>query len=160
MIPQYSLSTEFSLLLSTLSNILEYSFHFNRSIFVIKNDLTLCMDYTLRSISWDYSIINVVWLSFKSFFNMPSQNSNHFYNWVMGNIDFKFRLYIFLNSRTNWPYDIIFCLNCRIEFTFETACNAVFFGGQIVFPNDSIFTRWLHNYTVFASQRKPVSYTH
>jgi hypothetical protein len=32
--------------------------------------------------------------------------------------------------------------------------NAVFFGGQIVFPNDSILTRWLHNYTVFASQRK------
>ncbi|AKB75212.1 Amino acid permease [Methanosarcina lacustris Z-7289] len=32
--------------------------------------------------------------------------------------------------------------------------NAVFFGGQIVFPNDSALTRWLHNYTVFASQRK------
>jgi amino acid transporter len=32
--------------------------------------------------------------------------------------------------------------------------NAVFFGGQIVFPNESIFSRWLHNYTVFASQRK------
>ncbi len=32
--------------------------------------------------------------------------------------------------------------------------NAVFFGGQIVFPNDSILARWLHNYTVFASQRK------
>lgn len=32
--------------------------------------------------------------------------------------------------------------------------NAVFFGGQIVFPNDSRLTRWLHNYTVFASQRK------
>jgi amino acid transporter len=32
--------------------------------------------------------------------------------------------------------------------------NAVFFGGQIVFPDESIFTRWLHNYTVFASQRK------
>ena len=32
--------------------------------------------------------------------------------------------------------------------------NAVFFGGQIVFPNDSAITRWLHNYTVFASQRK------
>jgi hypothetical protein len=31
---------------------------------------------------------------------------------------------------------------------------AVFFGGQIVFPDESIFTRWLHNYTVFASQRK------
>ena len=32
--------------------------------------------------------------------------------------------------------------------------NAVFFGGQIVFPNESIFSRWLHNYTVFASQKK------
>ncbi len=32
--------------------------------------------------------------------------------------------------------------------------NAVFFGGQIVFPNDSILARWLHNYTVFSSQRK------
>jgi amino acid transporter len=32
--------------------------------------------------------------------------------------------------------------------------NAVFFGGQIVFPDDSVITRWLHNYTVFASQRK------
>lgn len=32
--------------------------------------------------------------------------------------------------------------------------NAVFFGGQIVFPNESMFSRWLHNYTVFASQRE------
>ena len=32
--------------------------------------------------------------------------------------------------------------------------NAVFFGGQIVFPDESIFSRWLHNYTVFASQRE------
>ena len=32
--------------------------------------------------------------------------------------------------------------------------NAVFFGGQIVFPNGSILSRWLHNYTVFASQRR------
>ncbi len=32
--------------------------------------------------------------------------------------------------------------------------NAVFFGGQIVFPNDSMLTRWLHNYTVLSSQRK------
>lgn len=32
--------------------------------------------------------------------------------------------------------------------------NAVFFGGQIVFPDESIFSRWLHNYTVFASQKK------
>src|SRR5665647_850118 len=69
---------------------------------------------------------------------MPSQNSNHFYNWVMGNIDFKFRLYIFLNSRTNWPYDIIFCLNCRIEFTFETACKQEIFWGDLVESKVSI----------------------
>jgi hypothetical protein len=32
--------------------------------------------------------------------------------------------------------------------------NAVFFGGQIVIPDETIFSRWLHNYTVFASQKK------
>ena len=31
--------------------------------------------------------------------------------------------------------------------------NMVCFGGQVVFPRDSLFTRWLHNYTVFAIQR-------
>lgn len=32
--------------------------------------------------------------------------------------------------------------------------NSVFFGGQIVFPEETILTRWLHNYIVFAVQRK------
>ncbi len=32
--------------------------------------------------------------------------------------------------------------------------NAVFFGGQIVFPKHSFMTRLLHNYTVFSIQRK------
>jgi amino acid transporter len=31
---------------------------------------------------------------------------------------------------------------------------AVFFGGQLVFEKESLFTKWLHNYTVFAMQRK------
>ena len=31
---------------------------------------------------------------------------------------------------------------------------AVFFGGQLVFPEDSLLTRGLHNYTVFALQRR------
>ena len=31
---------------------------------------------------------------------------------------------------------------------------SVFFGGQLVFPVDSLIVRWLHNYTVFALQRK------
>lgn len=32
--------------------------------------------------------------------------------------------------------------------------HSVFFGGQLVFPEEGLFTRWLHNYTVFAIQRK------
>jgi hypothetical protein len=32
--------------------------------------------------------------------------------------------------------------------------NAVFFGGQLVFPKDTIASRWLHNYTVFEVQRR------
>jgi hypothetical protein len=32
--------------------------------------------------------------------------------------------------------------------------NAVFFGGQMVFPKDTFFSRLLHNYTTFAVQRK------
>ena len=32
--------------------------------------------------------------------------------------------------------------------------NAIFFGGQLVFPEEIFLTRWLHNYTVFAIQRK------
>lgn len=31
---------------------------------------------------------------------------------------------------------------------------AVFFGGQLVFEKETFFTKWLHNYTVFAMQRK------
>ena len=31
--------------------------------------------------------------------------------------------------------------------------NAVFFGGQLVFEKESIWTKWLHNFTVFAMQR-------
>ncbi len=32
--------------------------------------------------------------------------------------------------------------------------HSIFFGGQVVFPKESILTRWLHNFTVFAVQRK------
>jgi amino acid transporter len=37
---------------------------------------------------------------------------------------------------------------------FQKYPNAVFFGGQIVFPEETIVTRFLHNYIVFAIQRK------
>ncbi|MDD5633666.1 MAG: amino acid transporter, partial [Candidatus Omnitrophica bacterium] len=32
--------------------------------------------------------------------------------------------------------------------------NAIFFGGQLVFEKDSLFTPLFHNYTVFALQKK------
>jgi K+ transporter len=32
--------------------------------------------------------------------------------------------------------------------------NAVFFGGQLVFPQETFLTRWLHNFAVFAVQRQ------
>ncbi len=32
--------------------------------------------------------------------------------------------------------------------------NAIFFGGQLVFGDDFFFSRWLHNYTVFAIQKR------
>jgi amino acid transporter len=31
---------------------------------------------------------------------------------------------------------------------------SVFFGGQLVFPKDTIFSRWLHNYIAFSIQRR------
>jgi len=30
----------------------------------------------------------------------------------------------------------------------------VFFTGQLVFERETVFTRWLHNYTAFALQRR------
>jgi len=37
---------------------------------------------------------------------------------------------------------------------FQRFPQAVFFGGQLVFPDETFVTRWLHNYAVFALQRK------
>ncbi len=37
---------------------------------------------------------------------------------------------------------------------YQKYSQAVFFGGQMVFPKETFFTRILHNYTIFAVQRK------
>ena len=47
--------------------------------------------------------------------------------------------------------DEISNIACEI---FEKYPKAVFFGGQIVFPEDTIFTKTLYNYTTFAVQRR------
>ncbi len=41
-----------------------------------------------------------------------------------------------------------------IEVIADRFPRAVVFGGQLVFPNESIWTRWLHNDTAFTLQRK------
>jgi amino acid transporter len=49
--------------------------------------------------------------------------------------------------------DIIEEVEKQIPDILKSYPNAVFFGGQLVFPNESLVNRWLHNYTVFALQR-------
>lgn len=41
-----------------------------------------------------------------------------------------------------------------VAFVAKRFPHAVIFGGQLVFPNESLWTRWLHNDTAFALQRK------
>jgi len=50
--------------------------------------------------------------------------------------------------------DVIDEISDMVPKVFERFPNTVFFGGQLVFPEERFLTRWLHNYTVFAIQRK------
>ncbi len=50
--------------------------------------------------------------------------------------------------------DIISETEKIIPSILERFPHAVFFGGQLVFPKESFMTRWLHNYTVFAIQKR------
>ena len=36
----------------------------------------------------------------------------------------------------------------------ERNANVIFFTGQLVFERETFWTRWLHNYTAFALQRR------
>ncbi|MCX5781410.1 MAG: APC family permease [Elusimicrobia bacterium] len=55
---------------------------------------------------------------------------------------------------TSVGIDVIDEISVLVPKVFERFPNAVFFGGQLVFPEEKFLTRWLHNYTVFAIQRK------
>ena len=50
--------------------------------------------------------------------------------------------------------DVIDELDKICDKILERFPKANFFGGQLVFPEDSFLTRWLHNHTVFLMQRK------
>jgi len=70
--------------------------------------------------------------------------------------------YIDFMARHGYYAECEFSLGVEIvDASFEAAKNvlarhpgAVFFAGQLVFPEDTFFTRFLHNYSAFALQRK------
>jgi hypothetical protein len=50
--------------------------------------------------------------------------------------------------------DVVDSVDKILPKILEKFPNSIFFGGQIVFEKEKIYTRWLHNHTVFAIQRK------
>lgn len=50
--------------------------------------------------------------------------------------------------------DVVEEINKMIPKIMEKFPNVVFFGGQVVFPEETFLSRWLHNFIVFAVQRK------
>jgi len=49
--------------------------------------------------------------------------------------------------------DVVQEIEGLIPGILERFPQSTFFGGQLVFPNETLFTRMLHNYTVFSVQR-------
>jgi hypothetical protein len=49
--------------------------------------------------------------------------------------------------------DVVEEINKIAPRIIEQFPNAIFFGGQLVFPEETYISRWLHNYTVFVMQR-------
>ncbi len=60
----------------------------------------------------------------------------------------------FAEAFTSVGTDIVDQINSLVPNITSKFSNVVFFGGQIVFPEESFMTRWLHNYIVFAVQKK------
>ena len=54
---------------------------------------------------------------------------------------------------TSMGTDIVDEINKLVPEITERFPDIVFFGGQLVFTNESLMDRWLHNYTVFAVQQ-------
>ncbi len=60
----------------------------------------------------------------------------------------------YAESRTSIAVDIVEESIRMAPEILERFPNSIFFAGQLVFPEDSFFTRWLHNYSAFAIQRR------
>lgn len=68
-------------------------------------------------------------------------------------VDFVKREGYYAKGYSSIGIDVVDEIEKTVPKLLERFPNMVCFGGQVVFPRDSLFTRWLHNYTVFAIQR-------
>lgn len=68
-------------------------------------------------------------------------------------VDFVKREGYYAKGYSSIGNDVVDEIEKIIPKLLERFPNMVCYGGQVVFPKDSLFTRWLHNYTVFAIQR-------
>jgi hypothetical protein len=59
----------------------------------------------------------------------------------------------FADSFSSFGIDVVEETAKATPMVLDKYPNAVFFGGQLVFPNPSLLTGPLHNYTIFAVQR-------
>lgn len=69
-------------------------------------------------------------------------------------VDFMKRSGYSADSFTSIGTDIVDQITEISEKVFKKYPNSVFFGGQLVFPNETFFTRILHNQIVFSVQRR------
>jgi amino acid transporter len=60
----------------------------------------------------------------------------------------------YAESYTDIGTDVVSVVADLSKQIVERYPHTVVFGGQVVFPEESIFSKWLHNYTVFAVQRR------
>ena len=69
-------------------------------------------------------------------------------------VEFMRRNGYYAESVTTVGIDIVDQVSAIAPMIQQRFPNAVFFGGQLVFPQDTIFSRWLHNYIAFSVQRR------
>jgi len=87
-----------------------------------------------------------------------TQEVQHLNDFIRGQVD-KYVQFVKMNGYYGEAFfsvgvDIVDEMTRVTPKILERFPDAVFFGGQIVFPEDSLWSRWLHNYVVFAVQRK------
>ncbi|MDP3683257.1 MAG: amino acid transporter, partial [Ignavibacteria bacterium] len=69
-------------------------------------------------------------------------------------VDFMKRSGYAADSFTSVGTDVVDQITELSDQVFKKYPNSVFFGGQLVFPNETFFTRLLHNQIVFSVQRR------